>query len=184
MAAPDPAREGGRGRSPGWWAGGRAVCLTGPGEQVRWAVLPQRSGLRCAPGGTSRPVCPARCQGAVGELQPWLTVPRPAGVTGRWEGQAGVAQLSHSLGAGAGTWEGSGATSSPFSPCPERPQRCLPIVGILLVLPPYNSSQRRDCGPSGEAEGLRADPQGLRRAGTQISPIAELPAPCFRGPRN
>lgn len=138
----DPRGRVGGGRSPGWGAGGRAVRL-GPalGEQVRWAVLPQRSSLRCAPEAVP-PVC-RRCQGAVGELQPWLTVPRPAGVTGEWEGGEGGRQVSLNVSSWVlglqGPWAGARGHCSPSARVLARPQRCLPRWHTL-VLPPYSSS--------------------------------------------
>ena len=154
----------------GRWQG----CLSDPalGARVCWAVLPQRSGLRGVPVGHVPPVCPA---GAVGELLPWLKAPLTCGgdwlVGRRRVGGRQVSLSCHTPGWPQG-WDpgrGSGATSSPFSSCPEQPQRCLPIFGILLVSSLYDSSQGRDCGPSGEAEGQRGPrlpprPTGPRRA--------------------
>lgn len=109
---PDPAREGGRGpvaRLVGRWQG----CLSDPalGERVRWAVLPQCSGLPCAPGGTSRPVCPAGARVLLENSCPGSRCPRPAGVTGRWEGGEGAGRCCSAIsllgGPGAGTLGGA-----------------------------------------------------------------------------
>lgn len=103
---PDPALRrvaGAAARLVGRWQG----CLSDPALGSKSAGLSCPSARPPVPQG-ARPACvSAGCQGAVGELQPWLTVPRPAGVTGRWEGGEGrqvSPQLSHSWVPGATPW--------------------------------------------------------------------------------
>lgn len=174
-ATPRPrAGRVGRGRTPGGWAGGGAACLPRPwGAESAGLSCPrgQRSGLWCAPGGRVPPRVPRGCQGAVGELLPCSGCPWPGGsLVGGKEAGAGRYRSAGTLlgGSGAGPWVGLEGHQLTLHPCPEQPQRCLPIFGILLVSPPCSRSQGRDSGPSGQMGKLRVrgcpqDPQRPRQ---------------------
>lgn len=122
-------------------------------------------------GGASRPVCPAGARVLLENSCPAQGAPGPGGrLVGGKEAGAGRYRSAGTLlgGSGAGPWAGLEGHQLTLHPCPEQPQRCLPIFGILLVSPPCSRSQGRDSGPSGQMGKLRVrgcpqDPQRPRR---------------------
>lgn len=171
-ARPGTATPRPRAGRVGRWRG----CLSAPalGGRVCWAVLPRRAALQplVCPRAARPAPCAPRVPGCCWRTPALLRVPLARGVD--WSvGRRWGAGRYHSAGtllggSGAGPWVGLEGHQLTLHPCPEQPQRCLPIFGILLVSPPCSRSQGRDSGPSGQMGKLRVrgcpqDPQRPRR---------------------